>query len=271
MANAATLNSPSSSKIGVLDEATTTIRDRILGALYAITRGTNRPVNLSEVRERLTDVNGSEFDRVISWLDREGTLVLDRGADTTYVKLTSPTFVSENVPCPMKDRVLGAICSVARGPYRMAPLHEVRARLVDFTPIEIDHAIVALTMRGDIEIGQGLEQGWVRLSPFAKAIPGYFAGMPGYQNGMPGYQNVMPGYQNVMPTVFHGPTPGYGMVHPFMVRPLVERVAQQLWEMRGRHSHYDHLNWVEAEQIVHQQLCGHHGQSFGHQGQSFGF
>ncbi len=247
MANAATLNPPSS-KVGVVDEATATIRDRILGSLYAITRGTNRPVNLSEVRERTNDVNGNEFDRVISWLDREGVIVLDRGADMTYVKLTSPSYVSENVPCPMKDRVLGAICTLARGPFRMAPLHEVRARLVDFTPVEIDRAIVALTMRGDIEIGQGMEQGWVRLAPFARTIPGYYAGMPGFQGGMPGFQGGMP---------------GYGMVHPFMVRPLVERVAQQLWEMRGRHSHFDHLNWVEAEQLVHQQLCGNQGNGFG--------
>lgn len=222
MANSATLNP--TSKTGALDETMVTIRDRVLGAIHALGRG-NRFTSVSEIRARLGDVSESELERAIAFLDREGAIVIDRGGEATLVKLAQPGLAAENVPCHVKDRVLGAIWTAARGPSRLAPLAEVRARVSDLAPAELERAIVALALHGEIELGRGFEQGWVRLSPLAKN------------------------------ETFFGTTHPMMMMTPLAFRPLVERVAHQLWETRGRQHGLELQNWIDAEQIVRSQVC----------------
>lgn len=251
MANATTMN-PTSVKTN-LDEDARALRDRILGALYSATRGTERPVPLAEIRERVGEMSGADFDRIMSHLDREGSIVMDRGADATLVKLPAAGHLFQTVPCTLKDRVLGAICAVARGPVRIASIPEVRARLGDVTPVELERAIVALALQGEIDLGRGAEQGWVRLSPLARTT-------------------TMGALAPMMTTAF-APTgwdvPSLSMTHaihhahPIHHRAAVEHVARELWEMRGRQPGYDFQNWVEAERIVRlQHGCAHHAPSF---------
>jgi hypothetical protein len=248
MANAATLNPPTS-KTSPTDEVSFSIRDRILGALYAATRGTSRNVNLADIHERLRDVNDSDFDRIINWLDREGVIVLDRGADATFAKLARGGIATEYVPSQVKDRVLGAIWAVARGPMRLVHLNEVRGRIDDISPIELDRAIVALALQGEVDIGRGIEQGWVRLWPTSRTMPGTMQDnlgmtMPGMtQYGMPFTHT-----HAMMHSMFAMPL-------PMVFRPLIERVAHLLWESRGRQPGNDLQNWIEAEQVVRHQLC----------------
>jgi hypothetical protein len=224
MANAATLTTPKT-----MDEASYAIRDRILGTLFTIGRGSVRPINLAEVRERMSDVSGGDFDRVISWLDRDGVIALDRGADMTTVKLISSGFSAESVPCSLKDRVRGAIWTAARGPFRFAEVSEVKSRLSDVPASDVERALVALTLQGDVELGRGHEQGWVRLSPFGRVTP-----MPhAFHMQQPMAQSFMPLYGN-----------------PMTYRHQVEQVAHQIWEMRGRQHGQDFQNWIEAEHMV---------------------
>jgi hypothetical protein len=274
MQTGTTLNSVSSKNSSV-DEATVVIRDRILGALYASRRGTSSPVNLAEIRERLTDVNGSDFERVIASLDREGVIVVDRGADATFVKLIQSGLAAEAVPCYVKDRVLGAIYSAARGPMRFAPIHELRERVGDLGRIELDRALVTLALQGDIELGRGMEQGWVRIAPYAYGMAHPYAyGMAhpyAYGTAQPyAYGTAQPYAYGTTHSYPYGATysypygatysypygtPAYAPTSP-TYRAQVERVAHQLWEQRGRMPGYDIQNWADAEHMVRQQLCG---------------
>jgi hypothetical protein len=248
MANAATLNTPSS-KTSPIDEVSFSIRDRILGALYAATRGTSRNVNLADIHERLRDVNDSDFDRVINWLDREGVIALDRGADATYAKLARGGIATESVPSQVKDRVLGAVWAVARGPMRLVHLNEVRGRIDDISQTELDRAIVALALQGEVDIGRGIEQGWVRLWPTSRTMQGTMA--DGFGMTMPGMTPYGMPFAHM-----HAMTPSvFAMPLPVVFRPLIERVARLLWESRGRQDGYDFQNWIEAEHIVRHQLC----------------
>jgi Protein of unknown function (DUF2934) len=220
--------------IKAMDEGTCSIKDRVLGAMWAVTRGTARPVNMAELRERLHDLAPGDFERTINTLDRDGVLVLDRGGDATYAKMAQTGVLADNVPCSVKQRVLGAILMTAQGPGHVANLNEVRARLGDLAPADLDRVLVALVLRGEVELGRGHEIGWIRL----------------------GHSHAMPMAAFSPETHGHFMNAGYtfsSAPNHFAHRMITERLAQQLWETRGRQPGQDMQNWLEAERVVRQQ------------------
>ena len=140
------------------------LRDRIVGAVWTLTHGTGQaPISL--LRARFNDVESTEFDQVLEALSRENLIAVVRENDETFISMSGMPGVQGQV----RDRIAGAIWSTGRGSF--APLAAIRARLVDVTPAEFDRSIASLVLNGELVVGNGYEQGWIRLAGPSYCVP----------------------------------------------------------------------------------------------------
>lgn len=165
-ASPATLtNSPPPSQTsGLTDDVSRALRDRVLGAIWALGRGPGGFATLEDVRERLDEVTRTDFDRTVSALDRGDEIVLDGGGDSPRVKLAPTIAFTGDVPRPLQDRLLGAIWVLARGSSRPVSLAALSERLSDLERSPLERALVALAVDGELHLGKGPSASFVRLA-----------------------------------------------------------------------------------------------------------
>jgi len=145
------------------EEVSRALKDRVLGAVWALASRATAETTLEALRERVAEVSERVLDSTLIALDHDDEVVFDRAAGAPRIslvpKLTSDDMVGD-VPGSLRDRLVGAIWILARTTTRTVSLTDIRARLVDVNRYDVDRALVALSLDGEIHLGRSGEGTW---------------------------------------------------------------------------------------------------------------
>jgi hypothetical protein len=131
-------------------EVTRALKDRTLGAIWALAHG--RRCELPDVAERLEGVPHEQLARSLGSLDRDDMVVLERRDGCRTAALSPAAAVPATEPRPLRDRIRGALYLLAGG-RRSIPLVELRKRMGDVPLVEFERALLALTVSGHLRFG----------------------------------------------------------------------------------------------------------------------
>jgi len=241
-----TMTSSSLNRSGTNGELDRSV-DSFLGALVALGGCSPMAVRLPELRTRLAEVSDDEFEKVVSMLDREGAIVMDRGTDGTTVRIASSNTAAVNAPQSLIDRVIGAAWSLVQRPDRIVAIPAIRTRLADVPQAAFERALAAAILAGDLERARGFEGPAVRLArPYAYGMS--------FEHGMP-FAHAVP-FAHAMPFT-HAVPFAHAMCHPSHIMERAEafhvatrEMARRLWELRGRPYGSEVRDWLDAERMV---------------------
>jgi hypothetical protein len=77
-----------------LDGVESTLRDRILGAIWVLTKGVFRTTTLAEVKEHVRDLAAADVERAVVVLNLEGEIELKTAGEHTRIRLRPVLFGS---------------------------------------------------------------------------------------------------------------------------------------------------------------------------------
>src|SRR2546421_10091733 len=67
------------------------------------------------------------------------------------MKAVNGNTIGDDVPRPLRERVLGALWLLARGTHAATDLATLRGQLADVSPSEVERAVVAMALEGTLE------------------------------------------------------------------------------------------------------------------------